>query len=43
MKIKAFTVIQKVEIKKREHWAPAQKAFKNKKKYNRRDFKLAFA
>ena len=43
MKIKKFTIELKVQPKARQHFAPLTKKFKNKKQYNRRDFKLAFA
>jgi hypothetical protein len=43
MKIKKFTIELKVQPKVRQPFAPLTKKFKNKKQYNRRDFKLAFA
>lgn len=43
MKIKTFKIELKEQIKARQPWAPLQKSFKNKKAYNRKAFKLAFA
>ena len=43
MKNKNKWIIELKEIKVRQPFAPKQKAFKNKKAYNRQSFKLAFA
>jgi len=43
MKIKAFRIELKEAPKVRQPWAPVTRKFKDKTKYNRRNFKLEMA